>query len=95
MTSTIFRRYTIMVKVSARYNQAAISRAQNFIYNGKSRHIRHRHNIVKQLLSTEIISIDLVLLKDNLADPFKGLSEERINCATKGMSLKAYLTKST
>ena len=32
-------------------NQATISRAQNFIYNGKSRHIRHRHNTVKQLLS--------------------------------------------
>jgi len=39
-------------------NQAAISRVQNFIYNGKSRHIRHRHNTVKQLLSNEIISID-------------------------------------
>ena len=28
-------------------NQAAISRAQNIIYNGKSRHIRRRHNTVK------------------------------------------------
>jgi len=40
-------------------NQAVISRAQNFIYNGKSRHIRRRHNTVKQLLSNGIISIDL------------------------------------
>ena len=69
-------------------NQAAISRAQ--IYNGKSRHIRRRHNIVKQLLSNEIISIDFVSSKDNLADPLtKGLSGERINCASRGMSLKA------
>ena len=30
-------------------NQAAISRAQNVIYNGMSRHIRCRHNTVKQL----------------------------------------------
>ena len=28
-------------------NQAAISRAKNVIYNGKSRHIRRRHNTVK------------------------------------------------
>ena len=70
-------------------NQAAISRAQNFIYNGISRHIHRRHNTVKQLLSNEIISIDFVSLKDNLADPFiKGLSGERINCASRGMGLK-------
>ena len=71
-------------------NQAAISRAQNVIYNGKSRHIRRRHNTVKQLLSNRIISIDFVSSKDNLADPFtKGLSGERINCALRGMGLKA------
>ena len=28
-------------------NQAAISRAQNFIYNGKSTHIHRRHNTIK------------------------------------------------
>ena len=56
-------------------NQAVISRAQNFIYNGKSRHSLRKHNTVKQLLSNEIISIDFVLSKDNLTNPFtKGLS---------------------
>ena len=71
-------------------NQAAISRAQNFIYNGKSWHIRHKYNTVKQLLSNGIISIDFVSSKDNLADPLtKGLSGEYINCASRGMSLKA------
>ena len=71
-------------------NQAAISRTQNFIYNGKSRHIRRIHNTVKQLLSNEIISIDFVSLKDNLADPFtKDLSEKRINCVSRGMGLKS------
>ena len=70
-------------------NQAAISRAQNIIYNGKSKHIHRRHNTVKQLLSNRIISIDFVSSKDNL-DPFtKGLSGERINCASRGMGLKA------
>ena len=38
----------------------------------------------------EIISIDFVSSKDNLADPLtKGLSGERINCASRGMGLKA------
>ena len=67
-------------------NQAAISRAQNVIYNGKSRHIHRKHNTVKQLLSNEIISIDFVLSKDNLADLFtKNLNRERINCASRRM----------
>ena len=70
-------------------NQAAISRAQNFIYNGKSKHIRRRHDTVKQLLSNEIISIDFVSSKDNLADPFtKDLNGERINCASRRIGLK-------
>ena len=46
-------------------NQATISRAQKVIYNGKSKHIRRRHNTVKQLLSNEIIFIDFVSSKDN------------------------------
>jgi len=71
-------------------NQAAISRAQNFIYNGKFRHIRRKHNTVKQLLSNEIISIDFVSSKDNLANLLtKDLSGECINCASRGMGLKA------
>ena len=70
--------------------QAAIFRAQNVIYNGKSRHIRRRYNTVKQLLPNGIISIDFVSSKDNLADPLtKGLSGERINSASRGMGLKA------
>ena len=70
-------------------NQAAISQTQNFIYNGKSRIIHRRHNIVKLLLSNGIISIDFVSSKDNQADPFtNGLNVERINCASRGMGLK-------
>ena len=70
-------------------NQAAICRAQNFIYSGKSRHIRRKHNTVKQLLSNGIIFIDFVTSKDNLADPLiKCLSGEGIYCASRRMSLK-------
>ena len=71
-------------------NQATLNRAQNFVYNGKARHIRRRHNTVRQLLSNETISIDYVRTNDNLAEPFtKGLSREKINCASRGMDLKA------
>jgi len=31
-------------------SQLAIERAQSSMYNGKSRHIRHKYNIVKHLL---------------------------------------------
>ena len=56
-------------------SQFAIGRAQNDMYNGKSRHIRRRHNTVRQLLSNGIISIDYIKSKDNLANPLtKGVT---------------------
>ena len=45
-------------------SQSAIGRAQNSMYNGKSRHIRRRHNTIKQQLSTGVISIDYVKSKE-------------------------------
>ena len=70
-------------------SQSAIGKAQNDMYNSKSRHIRHRHNTVRQLLSNENISIDYIKSKDNLADPLtKGLTREQVNCTSRGMRLK-------
>ena len=70
-------------------SQSTIGRAQNDMYNGKSRHIRCRHNTVRQLLSNGIISIDYIKSKDNLADPLtKGLTREQVNCTSRGMGLK-------
>ena len=66
-----------------------IGRAQSSMYNGKSRHIRHRHNTVRQLLANGIISIDYVKLKDNLVDPLtKGLSRDQVNCLLRGIGLR-------
>ena len=60
-------------------SQSAIGRAQNSMYNAKSRHIRRRHNTIKQQLSTGVISIDYVKYKDNIADPLtKGLNRELV-----------------
>ena len=41
-------------------SQSAIGREQSHIYNGKSRHIRRRHNTVRQLLSNGIMTIEYI-----------------------------------
>ena len=70
-------------------SQSAIGRAQNSMYNGKSRHIRRRHNTIKQQLSTGVISVDFVKSKDNIADPLtKGLNRELVEKSSKGIGLK-------
>ena len=58
-------------------SQFTIGRAQNDMYHGKSRHIRRRHNTVRQLLSNGIISINYIKSKDNLVDTLtKGLTRK-------------------
>ncbi|KAD4586333.1 hypothetical protein E3N88_23934 [Mikania micrantha] len=69
--------------------QSAIGRAQSAMYIGKSRHIRRRHNTIRQLLSMGVVSIDYVRSKDNVADPLtKGLSRELVHKSSRGMRLK-------
>ena len=75
--------------------QSAIGRAQNVMYNGKSRHIRRRHNTIRQLISTGVISVDYVKSKDNIADPLtKGLNRELVEKSSRGMRLKPIKMKS-
>jgi hypothetical protein len=70
-------------------SQSAICRAHNHIYNGKSRHIRRRHNTIQQLLSQGIIVLDYVKSQDNIADPLtKGLTRELVVRSSRGMGLK-------
>ncbi|PHT28554.1 hypothetical protein CQW23_31825 [Capsicum baccatum] len=70
-------------------SQAAIGRARSMMYNGKSHHIRRRHNTVRELLSSGIITIDFVKSKDNMSDPLtKGLSKEGVERTSKGMGLR-------
>ena len=57
--------------------------------NGKLRHIRPKHNTIKQLLSTRVISLDYVKSKENIMDPLtKGLNRELDGKSSKGMRLK-------
>ncbi|PHT66685.1 hypothetical protein T459_31110 [Capsicum annuum] len=70
-------------------SQAAIGRAGSMMYNDKSHHIRRRHNTVRELLSSGIITIDYVKSKDNVSDPLtKGLSREGVEKTSKGMGLR-------
>jgi hypothetical protein len=68
--------------------QAAISIAKNKSFNGKNRHIRLRHDVVKQLLKDGVISIDYVKSEMNLADPLtKPLGRKMILETSRGMGL--------
>ena len=70
-------------------SQSTIGREHNIMYNGKSRHIRRKHNTVRQLISTGVISVDYVKLKDNIADPLtKGLNRELVKKSSGEMGLK-------
>ena len=59
------------------------------MYNGKSRHIHHIHNNIRQLVSTGIISIYYVKPKDNIRDPLiKSLNRELVEKLSKGIGQK-------
>ena len=76
----------IHLTISLRYT------AKNKTFNGKSRHIRLRHNIIKQLLKTGVISIDYVRSEVNLADPLtKPLGRNQIDKLSRGIGLKPIL----
>ncbi|KAF3650371.1 putative protein-like [Capsicum annuum] len=70
-------------------SHAAIGMAESMMYNGKSYHIRRRHNTVRELLSSEIITVDYVKSKDNVSNPLtKGLSREGVEWTSKEMGLR-------
>nr|GEW23325.1 putative plastid-lipid-associated protein 13, chloroplastic [Tanacetum cinerariifolium] len=70
-------------------SMAALTRAKNQIYNGKSRHKRRCNNTIKDLLRNEIISIDYVKSKENIVNPLtKGLCREQVIFTSRGMGLK-------
>ena len=71
-------------------NQAAIAVAINGVYNGKRRHIRLRHKIVRELITTGVISLDFVKSEKNIADPLtKGLSKRVVHETALEMGLKS------
>ena len=93
MALKLLRRYSFWAKPMAPiyircYSQAAISTAGSVMYKEKSRHIRRRHNSIRQLLSSEIIRINYVKSKDNVSDPvLKGLTRDGVEGSLMGMRL--------
>ena len=74
--------------------QSAIAIAKNKNYNRKNRHIQLRHNLVKQVLKSEIISINYLRSEQNLADPLtKPLGRNMILETSRGMRLKPLANK--
>ena len=70
-------------------SKVVIAITKNNDYNGKNRHIRLRHKIVKQLLKNGSISIDYVKSEVNLVDPLtKPLGRKQIIETSRGMGLK-------
>ncbi|GJX96525.1 retrovirus-related pol polyprotein from transposon TNT 1-94 [Tanacetum coccineum] len=75
-------------------SMAALTRAKNHIYNSKSRHIRRRHNTIKDLLRNGIISIDYVTSKENIAGPLtKGLYREQVIFTSRGSDFRRWQQK--
>ena len=69
-------------------SQAAIVKAKSKIFNGKNRHIRLRHNIVRQLLEIRVISLEFVRSELNLVDPLtKPLTKKLMEEISRGMRL--------
>ncbi|KAF3678431.1 hypothetical protein T459_18988 [Capsicum annuum] len=75
-------------------SQATIDRAGSMMYNGKSRHIRQRHNTIRELLSSRIITVDYVNSKDNVSNPLtNGLSREGVERTSKEMGLRPRISQ--
>ncbi|XP_019158425.1 PREDICTED: uncharacterized protein LOC109155147 [Ipomoea nil] len=70
-------------------SQTAICVAQNSVYNGKRRHIRVKHESVRQLILNGVITMEFVRSERNIADPFtKGLKRKAILDTSREMDLK-------
>ena len=73
-------------------SQAAIAVATNLAFNGKKRHIRLRHKVVRDLVSVGVISLDYVKSEKNIADPLtKGLCRKLVLETSEEMGLKPIL----
>ena len=68
--------------------QAAIAKAKSKIYNGKSKYIRLRYNIIKQMLESEVESLNYVKSELNFADPLtKPLNRRKVVDTLRRMGL--------
>nr|GEV74916.1 zinc finger, CCHC-type [Tanacetum cinerariifolium] len=77
--------------ISIRCDSAAtLAKAYIQMYNGKSRHLGIRHNMICELITNGVISIEFVRSQQNLADHLtKGLARDLVLKSVEGMGLKS------
>lgn len=65
-----------------------IVKVQNCYFNDKKSQICHKHNTVREFLSTRAVRVDHVRFDDNLADPMtKELAREEVFITSKRIRL--------
>ncbi|GJX43983.1 retrovirus-related pol polyprotein from transposon TNT 1-94 [Tanacetum coccineum] len=81
--------YVIPGSLGRERSKVALSIAYNSVYNGKSRHLRLRHNYVRQLVENGTLSVVYVKSCRNLAYPLtKPLTRDLVSVTTRDMGLK-------
>nr|GEU61319.1 zinc finger, CCHC-type [Tanacetum cinerariifolium] len=80
-----------ITSISIRCDSAAtLARAYSQKYNGKFRHLGVRHNMIRELITNGVVSIEFVRSQQNLADHLtKGLSRDLIIKSAERMGLKS------
>nr|GEY12421.1 hypothetical protein [Tanacetum cinerariifolium] len=64
---------------------ATLAKAYSQIYNGKSRHLGVRHNMVRELITNGVVYVDFVCSQQNLADHLtKGLVRDLVTSRLSG-----------
>nr|GEX69731.1 zinc finger, CCHC-type [Tanacetum cinerariifolium] len=71
---------------------ATLAKAYSQIYNGKSRYLGVRHNMVCELIMNDAISVDFVCSQQNLVDHLtKGLARDLVHKSAIGDGIKVHL----
>nr|GEX52944.1 hypothetical protein [Tanacetum cinerariifolium] len=69
---------------------ATLAKTYSQMYNGKSRHLIVRHNMIRELITNKVISIKFVRSQQNLADHLtNGLARDLVINSAEGMRLKS------
>nr|GEV82336.1 hypothetical protein [Tanacetum cinerariifolium] len=69
---------------------ATLAKAYSQMYNEKSRHLGVRHSMIRELITNEVISIEVVRSQQNLADHLtNGLAGDLVIKSAEGMRLKS------
>ncbi|KAJ9554082.1 hypothetical protein OSB04_018127 [Centaurea solstitialis] len=72
---------------------ATLAKAYSQVYNGKSRHLGVRHNMIRDLIMNGVISVEFVKSQQNLADHLtKSLVRDLVHKSVIGMGLR-YMRK--